>query len=81
MKHYYALVSGYGFISIWSKYGQPTLHVFNSKKERDNFVWNNDVLNGNINHRCWKCKISDVKSAYFYKYDGCTYDKGNVKYH
>ena len=38
MKHYYALEQTHGMISIWSQYGRPTLHVFNSKKERDSFV-------------------------------------------
>lgn len=38
MKHYYALEQTHGNISIWSQYGRPTLHVFNSKKGRDNFV-------------------------------------------
>ena len=70
LKHYYAVVSCYGFISLFSKSGRPELHIFESKQERDDFIKANDMLKGNVNKRAWAVTAKEAKEAYGYTDDG-----------
>lgn len=76
LKHYYAVVSCYGFISLFSSYGRPELHIFDSKQDRDNFVEANDVLRGNVNNRAWAVTAKEAKEAYGYIDDGIFHIEG-----
>lgn len=48
----------------------PHYTFFHQKKERDKWVYDNDVLNGNINHRCWEIKAREAYRAYRDKWTG-----------
>ena len=69
MKHYYALEQTHSNISIWSQYGRPTLHVFNSKKERD------------LNHSIDVTTSNIARKAYTKVFDGVRTFMNNVIIH
>lgn len=81
MKKYYAVESGFGFIFVGSEYGQPTLHIFNSKKEREDYAKEHDVENGNINHRCWVIEATTAYKYYSHIVDGIREWSRNVIEH
>lgn len=59
MKYYYALEQTHGNVSPFSSYGRPTLHIFYTKNERDEFVQNfegTDINNFAV--------VTDSKTAY-----------------
>lgn len=79
MKHYYALEQTYGNISIWSQYGRPTLHVFNSKKERDTFVSEYEPCD--LNHSIDVTTSNIARKAYTKIFDGVRTFTNNVIIH
>ena len=79
MKHYYALEQTTGNISIWSQYGRPTLHVFNSKKERDNFVREYEPCD--LSHLSYVTTAVVARKAYTKVFDGVRTFTNNVIIH
>ena len=79
MKHYYALEQTHGNISIWSKYGRPTLHVFNSKKGRDKFV--REYESSDLNHSVDVTTSNIARKAYTKVFDGVRTFTNNVIIH
>lgn len=59
MKYYYALEQTTGNISPFSSHGRPILHIFYSKKDRDDFV--NNYEPSDINH---SASVTTSKIAY-----------------
>ena len=79
MKHYYALEQTHGNISIWSQYGRPTLHVFNSKKERDDFVKEYEPCG--LNHSIDVTTSNIARKAYTKVFGGVRMFTNNVIIH
>lgn len=50
IKHFYAARSNYG---VLLQKGYTEFFQFDSKKERDNWVHENDMNDGNVNHRAF----------------------------
>lgn len=44
-KNYYALYAPYGIQTLYNDCHWPTVHVFTSKKARDLWVWEDEILN------------------------------------
>ena len=65
---FYALEQIFGNISIYSEYGRPYLHVFDSKRERDNFV--NDYESIDVNHSAEATTSKVAYGAYTHIVDG-----------
>ena len=79
MKHYYALEQTHGNISIWSKYGRPTLHVFYSKEKRDKFV--KEYMPCDINHSIVVTTEEIARKAYTTIFEGVRTFTHNVTFH
>ena len=79
MKHYYALEQTHGNISIWSQYGRPTLHVFNSKKDRNKFVREYEPCD--LNHSVDVTTSNIAMKAYAKIFDGVRTFTNNVIIH
>lgn len=68
LKRYYALEQFHGNVSTTSSWGRPQLHIFYSKKERDDFVKN--YLGEGINNYAVKTDSKIAKSSYSHTVDG-----------
>ena len=79
MKHYYALEQTHGNISIYSQYGRPTLHVFNSKKGRDKFV--REYESSDLDHSVDVTTSNIARKAYTKVFDGVRTFTNNVIIH
>lgn len=69
-RKYYAVFSNRGEVSVYSQYGQPTLHAFYTKAERDSWVEEMDCFDGNINNRAWSITSKVAYEAYSHVVDG-----------
>lgn len=79
-RNFYLAESFFGFVSVFNKpFAQPTLHVFDSKKERDNFM--NNAERKNINHVFYAVSAKDAKSAYSRIVDDIHEFDSDVIYH
>lgn len=67
---YYAARSGYGFVM---QEGYTDILRFGSKKERDEYINENDIVDGNINHRCWEVTTKEVVKVFGKTIDGIKY--------
>lgn len=68
LKKFYALEQFYGNVSTDSSWGRPQLHIFYSKKERDNFVKN--YLGEGINNFAIETDSKTAISSYSHVVDG-----------
>lgn len=69
MRNYYLIENRMGNISVYSKYGRPTLHIFDSKKERQKFFDEYECKDTNHNVRFIDAKTA--KDAYYDKRWNC----------
>lgn len=63
MKHFYAIEQTHGNVSVYSQYGKPILHVFDSKKEREEFVGNHSAkaITSNVAYAAYSKIVDDVR--------------------
>jgi hypothetical protein len=55
-RHFYALSCPYGIRAVYNEYNPATLHVFDTKKQRDAFLDDDDAYNP-------KCEQIDANGA------------------
>lgn len=47
-RHYYALTSAYGSNVVYNEFNVPAVYCFKSKKDRDNYVYDNWTIDRRI---------------------------------
>lgn len=76
---FYALEQIFGNTSVYSEYGRPCLHVFNSKCERDEFISNYATVDYNHSAEATTSKVA--YSAYTHIIDGVRTFRNQVIVH
>lgn len=63
-RHYYVVISNYGFISTASEYGQPHLIICETLEECNLVLKEMDLRNGDINKRAWRISAAEAYRNY-----------------